>query len=119
MSQLSKAREFAALHAKGAPLILYNAWDSGSAKAIIDAGAKAIATSSWSVAAAQGFKDGEDLPLAFAEQIVERIVATLDADALSFAALQKDAPVSRPVQRTGVVRSRAIPGGLHHHYARA
>jgi transposase InsO family protein len=33
-------------------------------------------------------------------------------------ALDKDAPVSRPVQRTGVVRSLAIPGGLHHHYAR-
>jgi Integrase core domain len=30
-------------------------------------------------------------------------------------ALHKDAPVSRPVQRTGVVRSRAILGGLHHH----
>ena len=33
--------------------------------------------------------------------------------------LKKDAPVSRPVQRTGVIRSRAILGGLHHHYARA
>jgi transposase InsO family protein len=34
-------------------------------------------------------------------------------------ALDKDAPVSRPVQRIGVVRSLAILGGLHHHYARA
>jgi hypothetical protein len=33
--------------------------------------------------------------------------------------LDKDAPVSRPVQRTGVISSRAILGGLHHHYARA
>ena len=33
--------------------------------------------------------------------------------------LSKDAPVSRPVQRTGVISSRAILGGLHHHYARA
>ena len=33
-------------------------------------------------------------------------------------ALDKDAPVSRPVQRTGVIRSRAILGGLHHHYLR-
>ncbi|WP_225708730.1 integrase core domain-containing protein [Bradyrhizobium cenepequi] len=33
-------------------------------------------------------------------------------------ALDKDAPVSRPVQRTGVVYSRAILGGLHHHYLR-
>jgi transposase InsO family protein len=34
-------------------------------------------------------------------------------------ALGKDAPVSRSVQRTGVVRSLAILGGLHHQYARA
>jgi transposase InsO family protein len=33
-------------------------------------------------------------------------------------ALDKDAPISRPVQRTGVVRSLAIQGGLHHNYAR-
>jgi transposase InsO family protein len=32
--------------------------------------------------------------------------------------LNKDAPVSRPVQRTGVIRSRAILGGLHHRFAR-
>ena len=32
--------------------------------------------------------------------------------------LNKDAPASRPVQRTGVIRSRAILGGLHPHYAR-
>jgi Integrase core domain len=32
--------------------------------------------------------------------------------------LDKDAPVSRPVQRIGVVRSLAILSGLHHHYAR-
>ena len=78
MSQSRKAKEFAALHVKGTPVVLYNAWDAGSAKAIVDAGAKAIATSSWSVAAAQGFEDGEELPLAFAEQIVGRIAATVD-----------------------------------------
>src|SRR5450755_3614676 len=32
--------------------------------------------------------------------------------------LNKDAPVSRSVQRTGVISSRAILGGLHHHYGR-
>src|SRR6478736_2424016 len=32
--------------------------------------------------------------------------------------LNKDAPVSRPVQRTGVISSRAILGGLHNHYPR-
>ena len=78
MSQSRKAREFAALHVKGTPVVLYNAWDAGSAKAVVDAGSKAIATSSWSVAAAQGYGDGEQLPLAFAEQIVGRIAATVD-----------------------------------------
>ena len=33
-------------------------------------------------------------------------------------ALEKDAPVSRPVQRSGGISSHAILGGLHHHYAR-
>jgi len=32
--------------------------------------------------------------------------------------LDKDTPVSRPVQRTRVISSRAFLGGLHHHYAR-
>ncbi len=34
-------------------------------------------------------------------------------------ALGKDAPISRSVQRTGMVRSLAILGGLYHHYVRA
>jgi hypothetical protein len=32
--------------------------------------------------------------------------------------LDKDAPVSRPVQRTGSIKSQPILGGLHHHYVR-
>ena len=32
--------------------------------------------------------------------------------------LDKDAPVSRPVQQTGIIGSRPILGGLHHHYVR-
>ncbi|MCA6113161.1 transposase [Bradyrhizobium cenepequi] len=32
--------------------------------------------------------------------------------------LDKDAPVSRPVQRIGSIKSHAILGGLHHHYVR-
>src|SRR5216683_552254 len=70
MNQVEKAKRFAELHVAGTPLLLYNAWDAGSAKA--------IATSSWSVAAAQGYGDGEAIPIGFAEQIVERITATAD-----------------------------------------
>ena len=32
--------------------------------------------------------------------------------------LDKDAPIHRPVQRTGAIRSCAMLGGLHHHYVR-
>jgi hypothetical protein len=32
--------------------------------------------------------------------------------------LDKDAPLSRPVQRTGIIMSHALVGGLHHHYVR-
>ena len=78
MNQTEKAKRFAELHLARAPLVLYNAWDAGSAKSILDAGAKAIATSSWSVAAAQGYGDGEAIPIEFAEQIVARIAATVD-----------------------------------------
>lgn len=77
MNQIKKAKQFSAFHVKGTPVILYNAWDAGSAKTIVDAGAKAIATGSWSVATAQGYEDGEDLPLPFVEQIVGRIAATV------------------------------------------
>src|SRR5258708_3967187 len=79
MNQTDKAKRFTELHVKSAPLLLYNAWDAGSAKSILAAGAQAIATSSWSVAEAQGYRDGEAIPIALAEQIVARIAATIDA----------------------------------------
>ena len=79
MNQSEKAARFAELHGKDrAPLLLYNAWDAGSAKAIAAAGAPAIATSSWSVAEAHGYRDGQDIPLEFAEHIVTRIAAAVD-----------------------------------------
>src|SRR3984957_2599829 len=74
MEQNAKAKKFTSLHVKGTPLILYNAWDVGSAKAIVQAGAKAIATSSWAVADAQGYDDGEKLPKALVEEIMAGIV---------------------------------------------
>lgn len=78
MSQSEKAKRFSKLHIKGSPLILYNAWDAGSAKAIVQAGANAIATSSWAVAAAQGYDDGEDIPMALVEEIMARVVGTVN-----------------------------------------
>jgi 2-methylisocitrate lyase-like PEP mutase family enzyme len=76
--QSDKARAFAALHRPGDPVILYNAWDAGSARAIAEAGAKAIATGSASVAAAHGFEDAESLPLDLAIANAARIVSAVE-----------------------------------------
>jgi 2-methylisocitrate lyase-like PEP mutase family enzyme len=77
-SAAQRAAAFADLHVKGAPLVLFNVWDAGSARAVAEAGAKAIATGSLSVAAAQGYADGQALPLDHALLIAERIVASVD-----------------------------------------
>ena len=77
IDQRSRADQFRRLHIPGDPLVLFNAWDAGSARAVADAGAKAIATGSWSVAAANGFADGEQLPLALAMDNLRRIVAVV------------------------------------------
>jgi 2-methylisocitrate lyase-like PEP mutase family enzyme len=71
----NKAEAFRALHVRGQPLVLFNIWDPGSAKAVAAAGARAIATGSWSVAAANAFSDGERIPLALALDNLKRIVA--------------------------------------------
>jgi len=76
-AQHAAARRFHALHVRGQPLVLFNAWDAGSARAVADAGANAIATGSWSVAAANGFADGEQLPFALAMDNLRRIVAAV------------------------------------------
>ncbi|MGN6850490.1 MAG: isocitrate lyase/PEP mutase family protein [Sphingomicrobium sp.] len=75
---MSKFEEFANLHVPGNPLVLFNVWDAGCADAVAKSGAKAIATGSASVAAANGFRDGEQLPLEFALQNAEWIVRAVD-----------------------------------------
>ena len=78
MLQTEKAYRFADLHQNGTPLVLYNIWDSGGAKALAEVGTSAIATGSWSMAAAHGYEDGETIPLDLVLSIVERICATVD-----------------------------------------
>jgi 2-methylisocitrate lyase-like PEP mutase family enzyme len=61
-SQHDRARAFRALHARSAaPLRLLNAWDAGSAKVLVAAGAPALGTTSAGVAFALGLPDGERL----------------------------------------------------------
>ncbi len=69
----TKFETFAALHVPGDPVVLYNIWDVGSAQAVIAAGAKALATGSHPVADANGFPDGEKVPIDFALANARRI----------------------------------------------
>jgi 2-methylisocitrate lyase-like PEP mutase family enzyme len=78
MNQIEKAKAFGALHKKGDPIVLYNIWDAGTAKAVADAGARALATGSWSVAAAHGFADGEKLPMSVLVETAKSITAVID-----------------------------------------
>jgi 2-methylisocitrate lyase-like PEP mutase family enzyme len=73
-----RAREFRALHVAGHPFVLYNVWDAGSGKTVADAGARAIGTSSWSVAAAQGSSDGERLPFERVLEVLRAIVGAVE-----------------------------------------
>ena len=74
----SKYETFAALHVPGDPVILYNIWDVGSALAVIAAGAKALATGSHPVADANGFPDGQKVPLDFALANAKRIIDAVE-----------------------------------------
>ena len=73
-----KARFFSSLHVKGDPLIIFNVWDAGTAKAVAEIGAKAVATGSYAVALANGFEDGENIPLDLVLDNLRRIVAAVD-----------------------------------------
>lgn len=77
-TQIEKSDLFRKLHVKGNPLVLFNVWDVASAQCLQEAGAKAIATSSWSVAAAYGYEDGEKCPLHLAIENIKRIVNAVD-----------------------------------------
>ena len=69
---------FAALHVPGDAVRLYNIWDVGSAVAVAKGGALALATGSHSLAEAQGFPDGERIPVNLFLDTIRRIVAAVE-----------------------------------------
>jgi 2-methylisocitrate lyase-like PEP mutase family enzyme len=75
---MSKFEDFAKTHIAGDPLVLFNAWDAGSAIAVAQSGAKAIATGSASVAMANGFGDGQEVSLEFALANAGRVAKSVD-----------------------------------------
>jgi 2-methylisocitrate lyase-like PEP mutase family enzyme len=72
-----RAGALRALHRPGAPLVLRNAWDAASAKALVG-DASALATTSVGVAEALGFDDGGHLPAELAFAALARIVAAVE-----------------------------------------
>ncbi|MET7277732.1 isocitrate lyase/phosphoenolpyruvate mutase family protein [Kribbella sp. NPDC005582] len=75
-TQAEQARRLRTLHAQP-PLVLPNAWDAGSARAIEAAGASAIATTSAGVAWSLGVADGGGLSLEAAVGAIRAIVAAV------------------------------------------
>jgi 2-methylisocitrate lyase-like PEP mutase family enzyme len=75
------------LHTPGTPLLLPNAWDVATARAVVAAGFPVVATTSAGVAAALGYEDHEGAPademLAAAARIVRGVdvPVTVDAEA--------------------------------------
>src|ERR687892_142279 len=75
------------LHRPGAPLLLPNAWDVATARAVVAAGFPVVATTSGGVAATLGYEDHEGAPgdemLAAAARIARdvEVPVTVDAEA--------------------------------------
>jgi 2-methylisocitrate lyase-like PEP mutase family enzyme len=73
--QRARAERFHRLHEPANPLRLVNAWDRFSARIFTLAGAPAIGSSSFAVALARGYRDGQRIPWAIARDVVAEIVA--------------------------------------------
>jgi 2-methylisocitrate lyase-like PEP mutase family enzyme len=67
-----------ALHVPGTPLVLPNAWDAASARAVVAAGFPVVATTSGGVAATLGYEDGEDAPVEEMYAAAARIARSVD-----------------------------------------
>jgi 2-methylisocitrate lyase-like PEP mutase family enzyme len=87
------------LHGASEPLVLPNAWDAASARAVVEAGFPAVATTSGGVAASLGFKDREQIPVDEAFAAIGRIARSVSvpttADVESGYGLAPEALVER------------------------
>src|SRR4029077_15200826 len=81
----SQRDQLRSLHKPGAPLLLPNAWDVATARAVVAAGFPVVATSSGGVAAALGYEDHEGAPademLAAAARITKGVEVPVSVDA--------------------------------------
>lgn len=72
-NQKDKAAQFQEMHKREIVFVLPNIWDAGGARIFEERGFKALATTSAGVAFANGFSDGEELPLNILLETVRRI----------------------------------------------
>ena len=105
--QAELANAFIGFHVAGDPLVLFNVWDSGSAKGAAEAGAKAIATGSWAVAVANGFDDGEKIPFDLVLSNLFRITSSVDLPV----SLDFEGGYARDPKRVGANVAKAIEAG--------
>src|SRR4051812_30836734 len=107
-TQQQYAETFHALHRKGDPLILFNAWDAATAKAIAKT-SPAIATSSGAVAAALGYADGENIPLDMVAGLVSRMTAAVPLPvSIDFEAGDGDTPGGAPHPAAEILQAGTI-----------
>jgi 2-methylisocitrate lyase-like PEP mutase family enzyme len=73
-----KADQFHALHRRGEPIVLANAWDVASARVVENAGAAAVATTSAGVAWSLGAPDGDELGRDQALELIARVARAVN-----------------------------------------
>src|SRR6266545_1737835 len=95
------------LHRLGAPLLLPNAWDVATARAVVAAGFPVVATTSGGVAATLGYEDHEGAPsdemLAAAARIARGVEVPVTVDAEAGYGMQ-------PADLVGALRIAGIAG---------
>jgi 2-methylisocitrate lyase-like PEP mutase family enzyme len=95
------------LHRPGVPLLLPNAWDVATARAVVAAGFPVVATTSGGVAATLGYADEEGAPademLAAAARIARGVEVPVTVDAEAGYGMQ-------PAELVAALRSAAAAG---------
>jgi len=100
------ATDLRALHVPGSPVVLPNAWDAASARAVEAAGFPAVATASAAIAPVLGYADHEGTPpeemFAAVARIVRAVSVSVTADLEHGYGIQPDELVAR-IADTGAV----------------
>lgn len=107
-TQQQHAETFHGLHRKGDTLVLFNAWDVATAKAIAKA-SPAVATSSAAVASSLGYADGENAPFDMVTGLVSRMTASVSVPvSIDLEAGYGDTPDAAAKSAAEIVKAGAI-----------